>query len=140
VGSSVLEAISGAGWPFLVYAVLAVVLPAVIIGVSAVLGERHHELTTGTRYESGLPPAGPLPQRFSIEFYQIAVFFVVFDLEAVFIFAWAVGLRESGWRGYAEALVFIVLLLAGLVYLWRLGALDWGTSSRLRRNRRQGGL
>lgn len=138
MGSSVVEAISGAGWPFLVYAVLAIVLPAVIIGAASVLGQRHHELTTGTRYESGLPPAGPLPQRFSIEFYQIAVFFVVFDLEAVFIFAWAVGLRESGWRGYAEALVFIVLLLTGLVYLWRLGALDWGTSSRLRRKYRRG--
>ncbi len=138
MGSSVVEAISGAGWPFLVYAVIAFVLPAIIIGAASVLGQRHHELTTGTRYESGLPPAGPLPKRFSIEFYQIAVFFVVFDLEAVFIFAWAVGLRESGWRGYAEALVFIVLLLAGLVYLWRLGALDWGTSSRLRRKRRRG--
>ena len=139
MGSSVVEAISGAGWPFLVYAVLASFCPR-SSSAELVLGQRHRELTTGTRYESGLPPAGPLPQRFSIEFYQIAVFFVVFDLEAVFIFAWAVGLRQSGWRGYAEALVFIVLLLAGLVYLWRLGALDWGTSSRLRRKRRQGGL
>ncbi len=138
MGSSVVEAISGAGWPFLVYAVIALVLPAIIIGGASVLGQRHRELTTGTRYESGLPPASPLPRRFSIEFYQIAVFFVVFDLEAVFIFAWAVALRQVGWRGYAEALVFIALLLAGLVYLWRVGALDWGTSSRLRRKRRQG--
>jgi len=138
VGSSVVEAIGGAGWPLLVYAVLAVVVAAGMIGLAAVLGQRHRDLTTATRYESGLPPAGPLPQRFSIEFYQIAVFFVIFDLEAVFIFAWAVGLRESGWRGYAEALTFIALLLAGLVYLWRLGALDWGTSSRLRRRRRLG--
>ena len=138
MGSSVVEAISGVGWPFLVYAVLAVVVAAGMIGLAAVLGQRHRDLTTATRYESGLPPAGPLPQRFSIEFYQIAVFFVIFDLEAVFIFAWAVGLRESGWRGYAEALTFIALLLAGLVYLWRLGALDWGTSSRLRRRRRLG--
>jgi NADH-quinone oxidoreductase subunit A len=134
----VVEAIGGAGWPLLVYTVLAVVVAAGMIGLAAVLGQRHRDLTTATRYESGLPPAGPLPQRFSIEFYQIAVFFVIFDLEAVFIFAWAVGLRESGWRGYAEALTFIALLLAGLVYLWRLGALDWGTSSRLRRRRRLG--
>ena len=138
MGSSVVEAVSGAGWPFLVYAVLAVVVAAAMIGVAAALGQRHRDLTTGTRYESGLPSAGPLPRRFSIEFYEIAVFFVVFDLEAVFIFAWAVGLRQSGWRGYFEALVFILLLLAGLIYLWRLGALDWGTSSRLRRRRRQG--
>ena len=63
---------------------------------------------------------------------------MVFDLEAVFIFAWAVALRPAGWHGYLEALTFIVVLLAGLVYLWRLGALDWGTSSRMRRRRRQG--
>lgn len=137
MGSSAVEAISGAGWPFLVYAVLVVIIAASIVGIAAVLGQRHHDLTTGERYESGLPQAGPLPKRFSIEFYEIAVFFVVFDLEAVFIFAWAVALRQAGWRGYTEALIFIVLLLAGLVYLWRLGALDWGTSARLRGKRRR---
>jgi NADH-quinone oxidoreductase subunit A len=129
-------AIAGAGWPFLVYAVLAVLVTAAMIGVTALLGQRHRDLTTDVRYESGLPPAGPLPRRFSIEFYQVAVFFVVFDLEAVFVFAWAIGLRESGWSGYLVVLVFIVLLLAGLVYLWRQGALDWGTSARLRAQRR----
>ncbi len=129
-------AITGAGWPLLVYSVLAVVVTGGMIGLSALLGQRHRDLTTDVRYESGLPPAGPLPRRFSIEFYQIAVFFVIFDLEAVFVFAWAIGLRESGWRGYAEAMVFIALLLAGLVYLWRLGALDWGTSARLHRRKR----
>jgi len=138
VGSSVVVAITGAGWPFLLYAVLAVVIAASIVLIAAFLGQRHRELTTDERYESGLPQAGPLPRRFSIEFYQIAVYFVVFDLEAVFIFAWAVALRRTGWRGYSEALVFIVLLLAGLVYLWRTGALDWGTSARLRRKRREG--
>ena len=131
-------AIAGAAWPFLLYAILAVAVTAGMLGITVFLGQRHRDLTTDTLYESGLPPASPLPRRFSIEFYEIAVFFVVFDLEAVFIFAWAIGLRESGWRGYAEVLVFIVLLLAGLVYLWRLGALDWGTSSRLRRRRARG--
>jgi len=138
VGSSVVVAITGAGWPFLLYAVLSVVIAASIVGIAAFLGQRHRDLTTDELYESGLPPASPLPKRFSIEFYEIAVFFVVFDLEAVFIFAWAVALRPLGWRGYGEALVFIVILLAGLVYLWRLGALDWGTSGRLRGRRREG--
>ena len=138
MGSSVVVAITGAGWPFLLYAVFAVLIAASIVGIAAFLGQRHRDLTTDELYESGLPAAGPLPKRFSIEFYEIAVFFVVFDLEAVFIFAWAVALRQAGWRGYGEALVFIVLLLAGLVYLWRLGALDWGTSARLRRKRREG--
>ena len=138
MGSSVVVAITGAGWPFLLYAVLSVVIAASIVGIAAFLGQRHRDLTTDELYESGLPPASPLPKRFSIEFYEIAVFFVVFDLEAVFIFAWAVALRPLGWRGYGEALVFIVILLAGLVYLWRLGALDWGTSGRLRGRRREG--
>ena len=138
MGSSVVVAITGAGWPFLLYAVLTVVIAASIVGIAAFLGQRHRDLTTDELYESGLPPASPLPKRFSIEFYEIAVFFVVFDLEAVFIFAWAVALRPLGWRGYGEALVFIVILLAGLVYLWRLGALDWGTSGRLRGRRREG--
>ena len=131
-------AIIGAGWPFLLYLVLVVAVTVAMLGIGAFLGQRHRDLTTDTRYESGLPEAGPLPRRFSIEYYEIAVFFVIFDLEAVFVFAWAVGLRASGWAGYAEALVFIVLLLAGLVYLWRLGALDWGTSSRLRHRRSRG--
>ncbi len=58
------------------------------------------------------------------------MFFVIFDLEAVFIFAWAVAAREAGWAGYVEILVFIVILVIGLVYLWRLGALDWGTGGQ----------
>ena len=95
--------------------------PRAIVGIAAPLGQRHRDLTTDTRYESGLPRPARCRKRFSIEFYEIAVFFVVFDLEAVFIFAWAVALRQAGWRGYSEALIFIVLLLAGLVYLWRTG-------------------
>jgi NADH-quinone oxidoreductase subunit A len=68
--------------------------------------------------------------RFSAKFYLIAMFFVVFDLEAVFLFAWAVAVRETGWAGYAEALLFIMILLATLAYLWRVGALDWRQGSR----------
>ena len=66
MGLSAVEAIIGAGWPFLVFAVLAIVLAAVIIAVAAPLGQRHRDLTTDTRYESGLPAAGSLPRRFSI--------------------------------------------------------------------------
>jgi NADH-quinone oxidoreductase subunit A len=77
-----------------------------------------------------------LPRRFSIEFFLLAILFVVFDLESVFIFAWAVAARRLGWAGYVEIVVFVVLLVAALVYLWASGALDWGTSARLRATRK----
>ena len=64
--------------------------------------------------------------RFPVKFYLVAMFFVIFDLETVFIFAWAVAFRDVGWVGYIDMLVFVGVLVAALVYLWRLGALDWG--------------
>ena len=124
------------GWGVIFYLLLAAIVLATMLLVPAVLGQRHRELTTGTRYESGLPAAGGLPTRFSIEFYLVAMLFVVFDLESAFIFAWAVAARRLGWIGYIEVLVFIVLLLAALAYLWRRGALDWGTDLRRRARRR----
>jgi NADH-quinone oxidoreductase subunit A len=72
-----------------------------------------------------------------VHFYLVAMFFVIFDLEAVFLYAWAVAVRELGWAGYAEAIVFIVVLLVGLAYLWRQGALDWGTTARMKRLHKQ---
>jgi NADH-quinone oxidoreductase subunit A len=68
--------------------------------------------------------------RFPAKFYLVAMFFVIFDVEAVFLFAWAVAVRETGWAGYAEVLLFITVLLATLAYLWRVGALDWRQGSR----------
>jgi NADH-quinone oxidoreductase subunit A len=95
-----------------------------MLGLSFLLGERHRERATGQPYESGVPVTGSARLRFDVRFYLIAVFFVIFDLEAVFIFGWAVDLRELGWPGYVEIVIFIGVLLAGLVYLWRLGALE----------------
>ncbi|MCX7014303.1 MAG: NADH-quinone oxidoreductase subunit A [Candidatus Sumerlaeota bacterium] len=97
-----------------------------MIMVSFVLGARHSDRATGEPYESGIVSTGSARLRFPIHFYLVAMFFVIFDLEAVFLFAWAVAVRELGWAGFAEALVFIGVLVAALAYLWRLGALDWG--------------
>ena len=113
-------------WPAVLYAALVVVVAVAILVVSHVLGERHDDAERATPYESGIKPAGPLPKRLSIEFYQVALFFVVFDLEAVFLFGWAVAGLEVGWTGYIEVLVFIAVLVAALVYWWRAGALEWG--------------
>ena len=123
-------------WPAVLYAALVLVIVAALIVVSALLGERHRGPERGIPYESGIKPAGPLPKRLSVEFYQVALFFVIFDLEAVFIFAWAVNARRLGWTGYLEIVVFVALLFAGLVYLWKVGGLDWGAAGRRRRQRR----
>ena len=117
-------------WPLAVYLLIVVMLVVAMLGLSFVLGQRHHNRATGTPYESGILSQGSARVRLSAKFYLVAMFFVIFDLEAVFIFAWAVAVRETGWTGYAEAMSFIAVLLATLVYLWRVGALDWRQGSR----------
>jgi len=125
-------------WPLAVYFVAVVSLTVAIIGVSHFLGQRHREPATGEVYESGFPPTGSARLRFSIDFYLVAMLFVIFDVESIFIFAWAIAWRELGWAGYIEVLIFIGILLAALVYLWRVGALDWGTVRYQKRKRRKG--
>jgi NADH-quinone oxidoreductase subunit A len=117
-------------WPLAVYLVIVLALVVAMLGLSFVLGQRHHERATDSPYESGILSQGSARVRLSAKFYLVAMFFVIFDLEAVFLFAWAVSVRETGWAGYAEASVFIAVLLATLVYLSRVGALDWRQGSR----------
>jgi NADH-quinone oxidoreductase subunit A len=117
-------------WPLGVYFVIVLALVCAMLGLSFVLGQRHHERATDSPYESGILSQGSARVRLSARFYLVAMFFVIFDLEAVFIFAWAVSVRETGWAGYAEAAAFIGVLLATLFYLWRVGALDWRQSNR----------
>ena len=114
--------------PLIVYSALVVFVTAVMLG-TYFLGQRHRDPTTGTPYESGIVSEGSARVRFSVRFYLIAVFFVVFDLEAVFLFAWAVAAREAGWAGYWEVVIFIGVLVAALVYLWGIGALEWAPSA-----------
>ena len=106
-----------------------------MIILSYFLGERHSEPETGDVWESGVEPTGTARLSISAKFYLVAMFFVIFDLETIFIVAWAIGMRQLGWAGYIEILIFIVVLLVALIYLWRLGALDWG-SSRIRRHQK----
>jgi NADH-quinone oxidoreductase subunit A len=116
-------------WPLGLYLVIVVMLVVAMLGLSFVLGQHHHNRATGTPYESGILSQGSARVRLSARFYLVAMFFVIFDLEAVFIFAWAVAVRETGWPGYLEALIFIGVLMATLLYLWRVGALDWRLGS-----------
>jgi NADH-quinone oxidoreductase subunit A len=113
-------------WPLAVYAAIVAALVCAMLGLSYVLGQRHHDRSTDYPYESGILSEGSARVRLSAKFYLVAMFFVIFDLEAIFIFAWAVAVRETGWSGYIEVCIFIGILLAALGYLWRVGALDWG--------------
>jgi NADH-quinone oxidoreductase subunit A len=114
-------------WPLAVFFVLVIILAIAIVSLSAILGQRHRERSTGEPYESGIPPTGSARIRFDVKFYLMAMFFVIFDLEAIFIFAWANSVRQLGWSGYFEIVIFIGILVLALFYLWRVGALDWGT-------------
>ncbi len=113
-------------WPLVAYFFLVVVLIAGVMALSYVIGERHKARAADEPFESGIVTVGLARLRLSAKFYLIAVFFVIFDVEAVFLFAWAIAFRELGWAGYIEAVIFIAVLGAALAYLWRLGALDWG--------------
>ena len=121
-------------WPLVLYFALVLFVVVVMIGVPALLAPRHMDRATGEPYESGIATTGSARVRIDTKFYLIAMFFVIFDLEAVFLFAWAVALRELGWLGYLEATVFVLVLLASLVYLWKVGGLEW--SPRPRRGQR----
>jgi len=107
------------------YFIAVILLMGGMLAVSFVLGERHREPATGAPYESGILSRGSAHLRLSAKFYLVAMLFVIFDLEAVFIILWAIAGRELGWAGYGEMLVFIGVLAAALGYLWRTGALDW---------------
>lgn len=124
-------------WPLIVYFIAVLLLVGAMMLISYVMGERHNEKETGEPYESGITTTGSARIRLSAQFYLIAMFFVIFDLESAFVVAWAIAARQLGWAGYAEILVFIGFLLAALIYLWRLGALDWSTSSARQRRLRQ---
>jgi NADH-quinone oxidoreductase subunit A len=122
-------------WPLLVYVAAVLAIVAGMLALSYLLGQRHTERATGEPYESGMIPTGSARLRLDAKFHLVAMFFVIFDLEAAFILAWAVALRTAGWAGYVDMLVFVVVLLVALIYIWRLGALDWSTAGRFARAR-----
>lgn len=117
-------------FPLVVYSALVVLCVGGLLGLSSLLGQRHRGPASGEPFESGIVHIGSGRMRIPVRFYLLAVMFVIFDLEAVYIFAWAVAAREAGWAGYLEILVFIGVLAAALAYLWRVGALDWHRAPR----------
>jgi NADH-quinone oxidoreductase subunit A len=111
--------------PLIFVILLAVLIPAAFMILSALLGPKRPDAAKLTPYESGILPRSRPGRRFPVKFYLVAVLFLVFDVEAVFLFPWAVRFRQLGWFGFGEMLVFLAVLVLGLVYAWRRGALEW---------------
>jgi NADH-quinone oxidoreductase subunit A len=117
-------------WPILVYGAIVLSLVFAMLGLSFVLGQRHKERATNEPYEGGILSTGSARLRFSAQFYLIAMLFVIFDVETIFIVSWAIAFRELGWYGYAGVMVFVILLFVVLIYEWRNGALDFGPDGK----------
>ena len=117
-------------WPLVVYFGFVIFLVSVVLIASHLLGPKHSEPATGEPYEGGIVSEGSARVRVSVKYYLVAMFFVVFDLEAVCLFAWAGAVRELGWAGYCEVLGFVAVLFATLIYLWKIGALNWARNPR----------
>jgi NADH-quinone oxidoreductase subunit A len=103
-----------------------------MLGLSFFLGQKINRKYKNTPFESGIISVGSAQFRISVHFYLTAILFIIFDLEVVFLFAWAVAVEQAGWPGFIEISVFIFILIVALVYLWRIGALDWRTETQRR--------
>src|SRR6266853_2074971 len=112
-------------FPVLVQALIAIALAAGLIGASSLLGKRARSPLKDTPYESGMAPVGSARERFSVKFYLVGMIFILFDIEAVFLYPWAVVYRELKMFGFFEMLIFVALVLIGFFYVWKKGALDW---------------
>ena len=117
-------------FPVLVQGLLAVVIAAALIIISYAFGKKVRNKIKDTPYESGITPTGDARGRFSVKFYLVAMLFIVFDIEAIFLYPWAVVYRDLKWLGFVEMLVFVVLILSGFFYIWKKGALDWSQQDR----------
>ena len=111
--------------PVLIYFLVVVALVAAMLGLSAWVGAKRPSRVKLSPYECGMPPVGNARERFSISFYLVAMLFILFDVEAVFFYPWAVVFKSLKWFGFIEMLLYIAVLLAGYVYIWKKGALDW---------------
>ncbi|HEY6131568.1 MAG TPA: NADH-quinone oxidoreductase subunit A [Halioglobus sp.] len=120
-------------WSLGIYLLVIAILCCAMLGISYFIGTRNRGRAGIEPFESGIVSVGSARLRLSSKFYLVAMFFVIFDVEALFLYAWAITVRENGWPGFIEVAIFITVLLAGLVYIWKVGALDWAPDSRRRK-------
>ena len=112
-------------FPVLVQALIAMALAAGLLSVSFILGKRVRNRVKDMPYESGIVPTGDARRRFSVKFYLVGMLFILFDIEAIFLYPWVVVYRELKMFAFVEMLVFVILILSGFFYIWKKGALDW---------------
>ncbi|HLN03339.1 MAG TPA: NADH-quinone oxidoreductase subunit A [Bryobacteraceae bacterium] len=115
-------------FPVLLQVVIALAVATLMLGLSYLLGKKVRDRVKDLPYESGIVPTGDARQRFSVKFYLVGMLFIVFDIEAIFLYPWAVVYRELKMFAFVEMLVFIILILCGFFFIWRKGALDWSYS------------
>lgn len=120
-------------FPVVVQALVAMALAAGLLSASFVLGKRVRNRVKDIPYESGITPTGDARHRFSVKFYLVAMLFILFDIEAIFLYPWVVVYRELKMFAFVEMLVFVIMTLSGFFYIWKKGALDWAEPDRSRR-------
>lgn len=115
------------------YVIIVLGLLAVLLFLTTWLGERKPDPEKARPYECGIIPTGWASFRYPVPFYLVAVFFLIFDVEAAFIFSWAVAMEDLSWRGWLQISFFIIVLLLSLFYIWKKGGLDWSPTAMPRR-------
>lgn len=120
-------------FPVLIQILIAMAVAGAMVGLSALIGKHARDPVKSMPYESGMNPVGNARERFSVKFYLVAMVFIVFDIEAIFLYPWAVVYRELKLFAFFEMLLFVLLVLAGFFYIWKKGVLDWSTDAQRRR-------
>jgi len=111
--------------PILVHVLVVFAIAAAIMGLSAWVGVKRPSREKLAPYECGIAPVGDARERFSVSYYLVGMLFILFDVEIAFLFPWAVVYRSLRWFGFIEMSLYIGILLAGYLYIWKKGALDW---------------
>ena len=132
-----MSALTAHDWSLVAFVIGVVFLCVFMLTVPQLLGGRTKGRAKNEPFESGVVGVGVARMRLSAKFYLVGMFFVIFDVEALFLYAWAVSVRESGWMGFIEMTVFILVLLAGLIYIWRIGGLDWAPETNIINTKRE---
>jgi NADH-quinone oxidoreductase subunit A len=111
--------------PIAILFILAAAVAALLIGIGVIFGPRRKSFRKQSPYESGMMPIGPGTRRMNVRYYLVAVLFILFDVEIIFFYPWAVNFRALGMFGFVEMLIFVGILLVGYVYVWKKGAFEW---------------
>ena len=112
-------------FPVLVQTILAMVIAAALVTLTFVIGRRVKNKVKDMPYECGIAPTGDARERFSVKFYLVAMLFILFDIEAIFLYPWAVVYKDLKMFAFVEMLAFVVLVMAGFFFVWKKGVLDW---------------